>query len=507
MTAKQLFAKARAGTLTRLEPADCLTAYSQVFQTSRGSLILIAPDDSIPQFNEGTAAIWFKYYEPIADNTGRACPYNWMCFNHPPGVNSSCLDGVGLCQFRLGNAKANITSWQPFSQEVLFCLSETIEEHCKLEYSTHLAVLVIVLNAVKAILMFYLAVGISEAPLMTVGDAVASFLGTPDPSTQGMCLVTKEDIRNGAKKGAGWVPMAKQYGGRRRRRFAAASRLRWLISIGLLLFAIVLVAVLLIWSIGETPSASHAAIFSLGLGAVTPITFIRWQLPSRGTSALLVNVLVANAPQVVLSFIYFAYNALFTCMSLAAEWSSFALERKGVRVSEVPLGHQRGTYFLQLPYRFALPLLGVSAVLHWLVSQSIFLVAIDAFVVEQTGLARMENVSAEFMTCGYSPVAMVCVIVLGCVMLVAAVGSGFVRLGSGMPVVGSCSAAISAGCHGDSGGSSAGEKDGRGEQERVMWGVIGGEELDVGHCGMSDGAVTAAVEGKWYAGTSARRRC
>ena len=78
---------------------------------------------------------------------------------------------------------------------------------------------------------------------------------------------------------------------------------------------------------------------ALGLGAITPVTFIRWQLPSRGTRALITNVLVANVPQVVLSFIYFAYNALFTCMSLAAEWSRFALERKGgklpVRVDEV----------------------------------------------------------------------------------------------------------------------------------------------------------------------------
>lgn len=429
-----------------------------------------------------------------------------MCFNNPPGVDSSCFNGVEPCQFRLGNAKANTTSWQPFHKEVLYCLAETIEEHCKLEYSTHLAVLVIILNAMKAILMFYLALGISEAPLMTVGDAIASFLETPDPSTQGMCLVTKEEIRNGAMKGAGWAPTAKQYEGRRRRKFAAASRSRWVISIGLVISAVVLVAALLIWGIGEVPSASHGAVFSLGLGAITPVTFIRWNLPTAGASALIANVLVANVPQVILSFVYFTYNALFTSMALAAEWSSFALERKGVRVSDVPRGRQRGKFFLQLPYRFALPLLGVSSVLHWLVSQSIFLVAIDAFEVKEAGLARVEAVGAEFMTCGYSPVAMVCVIVVGCVMLVAAVGSGFVRLGSGMPVVGSCSAAISAGCHWDGGGSGGGETDGRRGQERVMWGVIGGEEFDVGHCGMSDRAVTGAVEGRWYAGTGVRRR-
>lgn len=105
-------------------------------------------------------------------------------------------------------------------------------------------------------------------------------------------------------------------------------------------------------------------IMSLGLGAINPATFISWPLPSSGAAGIILNVLVANSPQVVLSFLYFAYNGIFTCMSLASEWSRYFIHRKGLRVSEIPRGAQRSTYFLQLPYRFAIPLMITSGTLH-----------------------------------------------------------------------------------------------------------------------------------------------
>jgi hypothetical protein len=43
--------------------------------------------------------------------------------------------------------------------------------------------------------MFYIAFKIQEEPLMTMGDAVASFLEEEDLTTKGMCLSTLEDFR------------------------------------------------------------------------------------------------------------------------------------------------------------------------------------------------------------------------------------------------------------------------------------------------------------------------
>ena len=114
------------------------------------------------------------------------------------------------------------------------------------------------------------------------------------------------------------------------------------------------------------------SLFALGLGAANAKTLMQIGLPTQGASALIKNVLVANLPQLTLSLIYYNINAIITCMALAAEWSDFGKERKGLRVSTPPRGSQRNTYSLQLPYRFAVPLIVVSGILHLLASQSIF---------------------------------------------------------------------------------------------------------------------------------------
>ena len=81
-----------------------------------------------------------------------------------------------------------------------YCLSQPAEERCKLEFSLHIMVTVIICNAAKAVVMG-LAVWTHRIPtLVTVGDAIASFLEAPDPFTEGMCLVTKSGITQGARK-------------------------------------------------------------------------------------------------------------------------------------------------------------------------------------------------------------------------------------------------------------------------------------------------------------------
>ncbi|KAF3009606.1 hypothetical protein E8E13_006881 [Curvularia kusanoi] len=130
-------------------------------------------------------------------------------------------------------------------------------------------------------------------------------------------------------------------------------------------------------------------------------------------------------------------------MLMGHEWTSYAYKRKGLRVSRSPVGHQRTTYFLTLPYRFALPLVILSGALHWLVSQGIFVVAFDLY--DEFGEASDVNVTT--MTIGYSPVAMFTFIVLGLLMLAALLGFGMILYKPGMPLAGSCSLAISAACH------------------------------------------------------------
>lgn len=163
--------------------------------------------------------------------------------------------------------------------------------------------------------------------------------------------------------------------------------------------------------------------------------------------AIVSSVLVANSPQLVLSILYFAFNTVLTSMSSASEWSHFSVpyaekhQPKPLRTSN-PVGQQRGTHFLQLPFKFAIPLGIVATLLHWLISQSIFLVAISVYGPDGT----LTN-PFQLATCGFSAIGMIFVIICGIVMLICLLGISMIKLDGSMPIVSSCSAAISAACH------------------------------------------------------------
>ena len=240
-------------------------------------------------------------------------------------------------------------------------------------------------------------------------------------------------------------------------------------------------------------SRSIPHLWSLGFGNVNPESLIQIKGKEDLLSAagVIATVLIANSPQILLSFLYFAMNGIFTCMLLAEEWSAYATKRKFLRVTS-PTGGQRSTYRLQLPYRYGVPLLIGSSVLHWLVSQSIFLIRVN--VTDSTGLEIFGGIS----TCGYSPMAMIFVIILGSIVVLLGICFGFRKSRGGMPLAGSCSAAISAACHPP-------EADANASLKRVIWGVVAEEIFQyeresVGHCSFTSSKVEAPVVGKWYAG-------
>lgn len=220
-------------------------------------------------------------------------------------------------------------------------------------------------------------------------------------------------------------------------------------------------------------------LWTLGYGGVSGETVI--QFPSILSGKLIPLILIANLPQALLSFLYLTYNALFTSMLLAEEWSGFAHQRKTLRVT-CPVGKQRSTYWLQLPYFYGIPLLVMSGILHWLVSQAIFLVRI---VVEETSRAELDS------TCGYSPIAIITVIPLGALLLLVVIANGFRKYKQGMPLAGSCSAAISAACHRP-------REDVDAAVLPVLWGSVG-TEGPIGHCCFTSFEISAPVEGELYA--------
>jgi hypothetical protein len=225
-------------------------------------------------------------------------------------------------------------------------------------------------------------------------------------------------------------------------------------------------------------------------------------ITSTGDSqGFVANSIMANLPQLIFSFLYVAYNSILTSMCLSAEWSRFGHRRKGLRVSHNPRLSQRSNYFLTLPYRYAVPLMATSAVLHWLVSQSLFVIAIEAY---NTHMER--DPLQDVYACGYSPLAIVIATSIGGVMFTCLIVLSLRRLESAMPVAGSCSLAIAAACHPgfnpnvDKPEPVEMESEDEGEDMALLplqWGSI---SIDgpIGHCSFTSGDVDTPEKGQKY---------
>ena len=228
--------------------------------------------------------------------------------------------------------------------------------------------------------------------------------------------------------------------------------------------------------VGKKDSRS---LFNLGLGEIHFETLISSITPSTGMKGLMSNIIVANLPQLVLSMLYFTLYQLLISMLSAKEWSEFGYHRKGLRVSDVARGAQRSTHFLNLPYRYILPLLAVSTLLHWLVSQSLFLVVLKTYCddwtwcpsVNYNGWSSVDGVA--FGMC-WSPTGVVASIVVGSIMGGYIVVLGWRRFRPGLPLAAGNSAVISAACH----PVEAEVHDPRMAAGYLKWGVV--EKVDEG---------------------------
>lgn len=111
-----------------------------------------------------------------------------------------------------------------WAHPIQYCLSQPVEEHCTLQFSLWIITIVIMCNITKLACMIMLLFRQQAKPLVTLGDAVESFLETPDPTTENMCLADKSGF-------AAKTPLSTasdSYEPRQLRWFASASWKRWL---------------------------------------------------------------------------------------------------------------------------------------------------------------------------------------------------------------------------------------------------------------------------------------
>jgi hypothetical protein len=224
--------------------------------------------------------------------------------------------------------------------------------------------------------------------------------------------------------------------------------------------------------------------YKWGTASQLQLAFANSSFDTRG---ILLNAWLANTPQIILSASYFLVNRLCTSMCLAQEWNQQAVSGKTLRVTN-PSGEQRSTYFLNLPYRWAIPLTIMSGFLHWLLSQSLFLARREIRDVNGNLVP-----SESKCTCGYSALSILVFSLTWICLLLVVLALLLRRMDQNLPQTKNCSLVISAACH-------PSPDDVDPQLRRVQWGVVrsryGG---DIGHCTLTSERVTSPEEGKDYA--------
>jgi hypothetical protein len=185
LTASRMYLSAVSQNLTRLDVSDCIHAYATSFQTSRGSLILVTENST----NLGFA---YSYGSSNAlQRSGFNCPpndYGWICGQ----VVGTYCNPNELCSANIGSIDQ--TDWKPFGNKIEYCLSEQLQQQCTVEFSPQLAGVVIAFNALKTVVLVYIFLAVKENPLLTMGDAVFSFLSIRDDTTRALCLMDKASV-------------------------------------------------------------------------------------------------------------------------------------------------------------------------------------------------------------------------------------------------------------------------------------------------------------------------
>ncbi|KAJ5808458.1 hypothetical protein N7474_009727 [Penicillium riverlandense] len=261
----------------------------------------------------------------------------------------------------------------------------------------------------------------------------------------------------------------------------ASSIPRWIAALGLGLMSILMGATLLEISI-KYAAGSNSLLLQ-------PTEFRKWWTSGFDTSnssrylidywqlSTLDSLVVANTPQLVLTLSYYFYNGVLTNMLAAAEYSSYAVHRRPLRVTfPVRNSGQRSTHWLSIPHTYSIPVVLAYMLLHWMVSQSLYY--------EQTvpyDLSDRPDRRLEISSLGYAPLPIFLALLIAAIMLCVLMGIGCRRVRSQMPLASSNSGAISAACH-----PPKGEALGTAVVGPVSWGVgVQWEGRETGHCSFS----------------------
>lgn len=365
--------------------------------------------------------------------------------------------------------QSNLTSTSGSSilvdgSEVTYCLAQPADparQTCTVNLNGILLAVVLGLNLAAFLLTASTLLLQRFEPLVTLGDAVSSFLRDPDPSTRSNCLLTRENLGTGLggwgfREGKYWSPG----GGRPLRYLRSASVAQWAAAGVWFLATAGAAAGVLALIVSGQPAGAPLGAFGRAAAHAT------YLVPASVPAAAL--AVAAQVPQVLLAGLYLSVNALLTAFFLSRESARYYAVLPGaggggpaagggpraLRVSNAaPAGHQTTSLYLTLPRPVSWALALWFAAMGFVLSQACFAVSLSspAAAGEQQQFVRGFGFSGAALAVllgmlGALGLAVGALAALAAPGAVAADG----RAVGGNPLVfggGSCSAVVSARCH------------------------------------------------------------
>ncbi|THY03327.1 hypothetical protein D6D03_04508 [Aureobasidium pullulans] len=484
--------------LTRLENEDCIRQYGlNSLQSSWKNVLLV----SIANVTGPLIRPYFHHAEEKWDDLG------WICGNQSTGDYLIEQQKITFKDGSVGYMGSD-AGGPPYEASIKYCLAEPTEQHCTVQISTPLLGIVLRCNFVKVLCLAGILFVRGFYPLATVGDLISSCLSDPDSHTHGKGPLAAKDIpRHDSASYGKWLgklvegyrqihvehsmsllsrshnqampaeespatteAFEKSYVApikwkkRVYRWYQASSTLSWAVCMTFSVLTWLTGLCLLVSSVKRykrlyDQTYTLSSMWSSGVGNISTNNLIG----STGNGrSLLANVLLANTPQIIISFIYLFYNNCLTRMLLGQEYTDYARHRKPLRVSQK---ENNG------------------------VARSIFLVEVNPY--DYDGVVLIDKISA----CGYSTMAIVLSLMVSGVIILALLAVGARRLEPDMPLASSCSLAIAAACH-----TLGREEDA--ELLPLKYGVVTGEDSNCEdgweHACFSSKEVTPLVDGQLY---------
>lgn len=392
------------------------------------------------------------------------------------------------------NSMSSVAISVPVDEAVVDrCLArEGLAQTCKVGVSTLLLGIVGVLHLITLFSMAAVLTWRNFEPLVSVGDAIRSFMRNPDPTTASACFLDKNDVgdsRWGFNEAKYFTPTDHFW-------FFTPSIKRWVLTI-------------VSWIMITAPTAAAVALIieHEPTGALTPLgtptPYTTFLLGDANTPPLTHTqaTILASLPQLLVGILYFTTNSLLTTYWLSHELSFFAVGPQPLRVSSDPVGYQTTSLYLTLPRPVSWALYVLFAGISFVLSQAVFPAIVS------TGPGRTATADNELVGVGFSTLGLMVLLALLVVLILGVLALGLRRApaatyangtSKGNPLAlrgGACSAALSAKCH-----------PAPGEPERswrcpLAYGVVvdavGAQQ--VGHCAFSGVSVGAVDAAKIYA--------